>query len=148
MSHISNKSRCDNWVALASRLKHFRFVEIGQKDLEVTSMNSLHTGTFRNHVRTYHLIVDWLLSLGQYSGIRMWLFLTIWKCLQMSITIVVHNCRTYQNCIRWVQNGPHKPGKYSFISSILVLRAINIHGIQLFYVRRVLWADFGTKKES
>ena len=124
-------------------------VYISKKYSEGTTlyMNGVHARTSRNHVRTYNN--RWLIAnLGQYSGIRMWLFLTIWKCLQMSFsgeTIVIYNGFVeflYQNCIRWDQNDPHKPGKYS---GILVLSAININGIQLFYFRRVLWADFRTR---
>ena len=124
-------------------------VYISKKYSEGTTlyMNGVHARTSRNHVRTYNN--RWLIAnLGQYSGIRMWLFLTIWKCLQMSFsgeTIVIYNGFVeflYQNCIRWDQNDPNKPGKYS---GILVLSAININGIQLFYFRRVLWADFRTR---
>ena len=90
-------------------------------------------------------MIDWLTWVN--TPTKMWLFLTIWKCLQMSISgkaIVICQLSYFcnKNYIRWDQNGPDKPGKHS---GILVLSAININGIQLFYFRRVLWADFGTR---
>ena len=90
-------------------------------------------------------MIDWLTWVN--TPTKMWLFLTIWKCLQMSISgkaIVIYQLSYFcnKNYIRWDQNGTDKPGKHS---GILVLSAININGIQLFYFRRVLRADFGTR---
>ena len=93
------------------------------------------------------IIVDWLLTWVNTPELEcdsFWQFGSVCRCLlagkPLSYTMVFEFL--YQNCIRWDQNDPHKPGKYS---GILVLSAININGIQLFYFRRVLWADFRTR---
>ena len=95
------------------------------------------------------IIVDWLLTWVNTPELEcdsFWQIGSVCRCISGK-TIVIYNGFQiveflYQNCIRWDQNDPHKPGKYS---GILVLSAININGIQLFYFRRVLWADFRTR---